>query len=247
MTKRKLFSISIIVLLSIAIPSCLYLLYLKSPQADWDKSPDALVITEERPFAELDYNYIPDFQVWGDGYIVWVEHTSDGKRKVLEGYLTEKQMERLINRFIQADFFKLYRRLYRKDYALPHIRITLLNESYSELMEADDKPIHDLVNFVRNGAGVAGKDYIPAIGRLIVCPIEKTSLPADTKPKYQWPDEKFGYDLEMISTRRPHNEIEITGEELLFAWEIVNSPQPVVESNGKVFWIAIMIPKVSPF
>jgi hypothetical protein len=241
MNKRSLLSASAIVILCIAIFSGIYILFFRDPQVEWNRSSSSLVITEERPLAELSYNYIPDFQIWGDGYIVWVTKLSDGKRSILEGYLTEEQMTALLGRFAQANFFKLYRRFFEKDYTLPQIRITLTQESYSKLIDTEDESLYELVSFVKNGAGIAGKEYNPTRGTLIAFPIQETDWPSsDTKADYKWPDE-FGYDLSSMTKSK-----EITGDQLAFAWQVVNN-RPIVESKGKVYWIAVVVPKISPF
>ena len=74
-------------------------------------------------------------------------------------------------------------------------------------------------------------------------PVEETGLPADTEASYVWPDQKFGYSLEELYPQ--NNGRNISGEEIRFAWEIVNSPNSVVASNGKVFWIGIEVPGIS--
>jgi hypothetical protein len=57
---------------------------------------------------------------------------------------------------------------------------------------------------------------------------------------YSWPDEEFGYNLGEVP-----EQTNIDGKELLFAWKIVNTPNPIVESNGKLYWIGVVVPKIS--
>ena len=54
------------------------------PKTEWDQSPDAVIIeaTITGGLVPMNFmeNYIPEAQVWGDGRIVWVEETSNGRR-----------------------------------------------------------------------------------------------------------------------------------------------------------------------
>jgi hypothetical protein len=219
-----------------------YQFFLWSPKPKWNKSSDAIIITIERPLAELDYNYIPEFRVWGDGYIVWVEQLPNGNRRVMEGYLPQDKMEQLIIRFIKADFFKRYRILYKKAYALPMISIYLLEGSASELIDPEQKRIYDLVDYVRSGAGTTGREYVPTVGTLIAIPVEETEFRKNPEPKYTWPDERFG---DLGTKLKDEEPIILSGEELKFAWGVVNSPRPLVQSKGKTYWIAVIVPKIS--
>jgi hypothetical protein len=244
--KRILTTLTAFIFL-IASTILLFLLLPPKPKADWDFSSEARIITVGYR-GEVDYNYIPDVQVWGDGHIVWVIHDPNGNRRVLEGYLSQEKMKDLINQFIDADFFEGYRRFdWDTDFG-QYISINLSNISH-EITEADDinNSIDRLVGFLKSGAGVKGTNLIPTNGKLIVYKYREVELPDDIEVKYKWPDDKFEYGLESIHSKKPHNEIQISGEELEFAWEIVNTSSPLVESNGEVYWIAVVIPKVSSF
>ena len=199
------------------------------------------VITIGETMTEVDYNYIPDVQIWGDGYIVWVEHSSDGNRNVLESHLSPQEMTSLIKKIIGLDFFKICRT--GKDYSGTHITVRLNCCSRSEWLDPENKQLYDFAVYLKKGAGTTGTKLVPTVGTFFAIPIEKTWLPANTKANYIWPDDKYGYSLDTLLGKS--DGIEIIEDELEFAWEVINSPMPTVESKGKVYWIAVMLPKVS--
>ena len=236
----------IILILLFAAAGILFLLIPLKPKAEWDSSSETRIITIGYR-GEVDYNYIHNVQVWGDGHIVWVEHDLNGNRQVLEGNLSEGEMADLISRFIEADFFEGYQRFdWDFDFG-KYININLLNINH-DVTEVDKtyQSIGNLISFLESGAGAKATDFIPTTGKLIVYTREEVKL-SNLEAKYQWPDDKFGYGLESVHNNKPHNEIHISGEELAFAWEIVNTHTPLVESNDEVYWIAVMVPKISLF
>ena len=236
---RKTFVALSIVFLLVVIPGCFYSLFFWSPEPRWDQSPDALIISVVPMYQEIDYNYIPDFRVWGDGRIVWVEHLAIGGRKVYEGYLSHDEMEQIIVDFIDADFFKGYELFNNKDYAFDHLDINLLDVARSELIDRENEEVFALVNLLKQGAGVNVVQYSPERATLYAISLDETGLPKGLIPQYVWPDDQFGYTLSPELVR------EITSNDLLFAWEIVNSTHPIVESNSEYFWIAITIPGIT--
>ena len=187
-------------------------------------------------WTEVDYNYIPDVQIWGDGYIVWVEHLSDGSRKVFEGYLSQQEMTTLVQKLIGLDFFKRSRK--SKDYAGTYITVSLIDAFHSEWLDPDNKQLYDIAIYLQSGAETTGKELIPTVGTLFVIPIENDT----TKANYYWPDDKFGYSLDTLIDKSDGKEI--SGDELKFAWEVINSPLSIIESNGKVYWVAVVLPIV---
>jgi hypothetical protein len=242
MNNQKTIISAIALLILIIIPGCIYLIYFHSPAIEWEQTPETLIITEERPLAELDYNYIPDFRVWGDGYIVWVERGyPHSERKVFEGQLSSKELTTLLERFRDVDFFKLSRQISKENYAIPHIRISLKGCDFSLPISQDDPKIFELVSYLKSGAGVIGTEFVPTNAAFMVIPAERTSYQKNLETEFSWPDEAFGYTL----AEAPKDNL--TGDELLFAWKIVSSPKPLVESDGKIYWIAVLPPKISDF
>ena len=236
----------IIILLLIA--SCL--IYLSFPprlETKWNRSLDEKIVVLGFT-GEVDYNYIPDVQIWGDGHIIWVQHRFDGSRRVLEGYLSEREITNILMSIIDAGFFDEYSRFDWDVNAGHYLGVGLSNLYYRDTIDSfggdDNQRILDLVNFLKDGAGVSGDLFLPEKATLLVFPIEETEYHNDTKANYKWPTENFGYGLEAVYKNRQHGEIFITGEELEFAWEIVNSPKPLVVSDGKIYWIAVRIPQI---
>jgi hypothetical protein len=231
------------------LAGALYLFIPPKVEAEWDTSPDTRVIVVGY-LGEVDYNYIPDAQVWGDGHIIWVEHDTHDNRQVLEGYLSKGEMTKLINQLIDAGFFRGCRRF---NWRFPgfgeYVGVSLSNVHHQVVIdpisEYDNKQVLELVDLLKSGAGAKGTAFVPTAGTLLAYPLETTDFPQDAEASYQWPDDEFGYGLEEVYTNKPHNERRITGEELKFAWRIVNSPAPLVQSRGGVYWIAVVIPGVS--
>jgi len=247
MIKRVVIIVAGLLLLS-AAACLLYLFFPPTPKADWNMSPDTPTITVDRlGGTHVEYGYIPDARVWGDGRIIWVEYDSGGRRRVLEGHLSKEEMAQLINQFIGAGFFKGYRRFNWGGVLGPYVDIRLSNAHHMVAIggtsDYDNKSVLDLVALVKSGAGTEGVTFTPTEGTLYVFPREDVDVPPDAQASFQWPDEEFGYGLEQAYELG--GEIDITGKELTFAWEIVSYPTPLVESGGQVYWIAVVVPGVT--
>ena len=102
-----------------------------------------------------------------------------------------------------------------------------------------------IIELLKSGMGTEGIEFIPTTGKLLAIPMENVGYPKDTEAHYKWPEDHFSYGLEEIYTDDSHTETQISAEELAFAWKIVNSPSPLVESRGKVYWIAVVVPGIS--
>ena len=216
---------------SLIIVVSLYYFCSWAPSPEWDKSPQNLVIWIG------DYSsYKPaDVEIWGDGYIIWSKCLPDGNRKVFEGYLPQQEMTLLIQKLIGLNFFKRYKE--SEDHDGTSISVSLIDASRSEWIDPDNKQLFDFATYLKAGAGITSKELIPTKGILDVTPIERTSLPKDTKANFYWLDDKFGYGLDVF-------EKEISGDELKFAWEVVNSSMlPIVKSKGQIYLIDVMLPR----
>ena len=210
------------------------------PEAEWDESPRAVVLKTDPGCVEIDLNYIPTVRIWGDGHIVWVEG-ENGRRIVLDGYLTHEEMTQLITKLISAGLFRAHK---VEDVCLGnYLSVGLLNASVRVRVDPEDTQLSEVYDFLRTGAGTAGIEIIPETGDLFAYPIEEVDINPEVEAKYSWPDDRFGYSLEEIYT---HTKTEVSPEELRFAWEIVNSGLPVVMSNDEVYWIAVVIPEMLP-
>ena len=61
------------------------------PELSWDLSDPRPLISGTFccGFTSAEYvrNYVPEFQIWGDGRYIWVAHAEDGSRAVMESRL----------------------------------------------------------------------------------------------------------------------------------------------------------------
>ena len=243
MKKRaNLIIVILAILFLIGVSSLVYRFFIWQPEAIWDESPDSVIIASDPGCIEMDIDYIPYVQIWGDGRIIWIEYNINGERTVWEGNLTHSEIKQLIERLIRMDFFKFWHG-YNEYCAGKFLTVRLSDISSRRMIVSQNSKFVELYNFLATGAGTKGKEFVPTQGLLYAYPIEETELPADTEATFVWPEDEFGYNLEELYTQK--NGRSISGEEIRFAWEIVNSPFAVVESNGKVYWIGIRLPGIS--
>jgi len=225
------------------ITGCISLLFFKysreHPKPEWNTSPDNVVISYRIGFEEIDINYIPDFRVWGDGHIVWVEHHFDYTRTVFEGYLSQVELKKLIEDFVNAGFFNWFE--YRGT-STSSISIHLINRNQINALDANDE-ISLLVRYLQSGAGVERNEFVPTIGYLALSPIEETSYKySEIEPKYSWVESKFDFSPEDFKKIVPDEKI--IGDKLEFFWKVVNV-SPFIEYNGKIYWVGLSIPKIT--
>jgi hypothetical protein len=194
---------------------------------------------------ETDYNDLPDVRVWGDGRIVWVVFDAQGHRHVLEGHLTQTEMTTLIQSFITTGFFSRFPVDTWNDTAgiatTVSVTLTDRHRSVTKGTRTMTSPQHDLIAQLRVGAGAQGAPFTPTSGRILTYTCEERKMvPCQTAQ--HWPTAHFGDTLALTHTR----EQAIVGEPLQLAWRIVNdSREPLVESNGQIYWIGISIPTIS--
>jgi hypothetical protein len=249
MNPKQVWSLGIVFVFLLAA----YTIYLWVSWPDWDPSPNNRIISFQPGFVEIDANYIVPFQVWGDGRIIWVEYAQDHSRRVLEGHLSLAQLKDLVGKFSKAGFFNPFANLipnpfqkYRlQNLAGGSFQIRLRNGESSRYIDSTDSMVSELASYLGKGAGAFGKNYTPTQGRLyVVLASDIKDLPKNIEPEYQWPDQKFGYTLGSMY-KNGGSENDLKGDELAFAWKVVNSPVPFVESGGVKYWIAIHIPGIS--
>lgn len=219
------------------LAACSWFLFFWSPQPNWEVSADERVLYIEL-MAEHDLNYIPPVQIWGDGQIQWIEYDSEHNRRVLRGQLTQIQLRSIIERLIQAGWFRNVHRLTDKDYALDYLTVNLNQVTESRLVDPEDKTSYEIIQFIRNGAGVKGSEFIPECGSLILFPVEETSYAGKEIFYEKWPSELYGQDIEGYRNL-PAKEKVLTGSQLHFAWKAVNRQHPFVAFKGQVYYLAV--------
>lgn len=235
------FPFSLLRVLTIVV--CVSLLFFKysseHPKPEWNTSSNNVVVSYEVGITEIDVNYIPDFRVWGDGYVVWVEHHFDYSRTVFEGYLSQAELKELVEDFVNAGFFNWFE---DRGTSTSSIRIQLLNRSQINSLDANDE-ISKWVQYLQSGAGVERKEFVPTVGYLVFLPIRETSYKySDIEPKYSWIESGFDFSPEDFEKIVPDGKI--TGLQLEFFWQVVNN-SPFIEYNGRVYWVGLSIPKIS--
>ena len=237
----------------LVIAGMVWLAFLLSrPEAEWNSSPDTLIIEVAHHGFEIDYNYIPNVRIWGNGRLVWVEYENEsfyGKRRIMEGQLTPEELRDIITQFIEAGFFDWrLSDFLSAGLASTSLTVNLLNDSEFRGFENHEisEELRELSDYLMGGAGAEGVEFVPTRGFLTTYIARETGC-GKLETKYQWPKESFGYDLEEIQEYK--NGVWAEGDDLAFAWQIVNeNPDcPLVESDGTTYMIFLIIPKLSYF
>jgi len=231
-------SLTCIILIIIFILLLFFKYHSEHPKTEWDTSPDKVIISYQ-VFREIEYGYIPDFQIWGDGHIVWVKN-SYSTREVYEGYLTQGELKKLIDQFIDVGYYNWFG---NHGESYESISIKLTSRPYYDLPIDSNKEISNLVDYLRTGAGLEAKEFVPSIGYLYVLPIEETEYSIERVIPVPWTDDNYQINFENFKQSYPNGQ-ELTGEELNFVWSIVNGSS-FIESNGKIYRIALLIPKIT--
>jgi len=242
----KLFKKVIVTIAFIFFTGCL-IFYFGIPAPIWDHSPEKLVIFTSPGVMHINIGYFPDVKIWGNGDIVWSEYSDNGQRNVYTGHLSQQEIRYILDRFIKSGVFNPF---YKSESYCQYLgqdnwlEIKLRFDSAGFGLGRGNSRVCELTHFLSEGAGAVGTLYRPQKGWLHVLSLEDTDIPIDTKPNYEWP-EKFLLDLNEV--RYPKRDIEISGDVLEFAWEVVNSVRdPVILSKGKKYWIAVIVPEIRP-
>ncbi len=218
------------------------------PDIEWDRDPSAVVLQFYSPYTTAGLSgayderyYVPEVRIWGDGRIVWVTQEGAGRR-IMEGQLTEAQMEALMQRIVDAGFFE-----WEDSYYTPgghsmspmFLRVNLDGRS-QEVQEHGGAPYayYDLEALLLDGAGAEGQAYVPTQGYLTVRPLARDSGGGE------WPAGTAVTPDEVGEGRY------IEGEALAFAWgELNKNPvAPVyVSYEGETYVIMVQVPGISYF
>ena len=218
------------------------------PALTWDTTPATVIIelTTSGGLVPMEYvmNALPTARLWGDGRMIWVEYTSGGGRRVLEGHLSAQEMTDLLTQVSDAGFFgwaNYYRpraQVFDAGTTTLTVNLPLQTKSVSEYAgEGAPEKFHALTGLLSSGAGASGAEFVPAKGYLLAFPRGEASGQA----QYHWPESSLGYGLDQAVSG-----IYIEGEGLEFAWKAVNESQfAIIESGGMDYQIAVQIPGVS--
>jgi hypothetical protein len=156
----------------------------------------------------IDFNYIPDVQVRGDGRIVWVERRPGGGRRVLQRRLTEEELLLTFQRAIEARAFDPLGTASPAPGGCPYsgadneIVFRLLRAAAVEEIRSSSRAICGLALFLASGAGAAGSPYEPQLGLLYPIPVEETGLPIASTAWTAWPEDLLLLDLRAAYEQR---------------------------------------------
>lgn len=236
--------ILLLFILALLLPGC----SAAEPDIDWDRDPSAVVLQFYSPHTTAGLSgayderyYVPEVRIWGDGRIVWV--TREGtERRILEGQLTEAQMEALMRRIVDAGFFEWEDSYYTPGgHSMPRMYLQVnLDGRSKEVQEHGGAPeaYYELEALLLSGAGAEGQAYVPAWGYLTVRPLARDSGGAG------WP---VGTTVtpDVVGEGRY-----VEGEALAFAWETLNK-NPVapvyVSYEGETYTLMVQVPGISYF
>ncbi len=179
MTKRRVVFILSFCLL--AIVGGLLFAFLP-PSDQWDTASNTRIITVGYG-GERDYNYIDPVQIRGDGRIIWVTYDLTGKRRVLEGHISQSDLKQLIDQLNRMGFFNGYRFPHFDIVLDEYLEVNLLSARHQVRIAKHDA-INQMIDFLKSGAGAEGKDLVPTSGWLLAYPVAEVGLPPSTPANY---------------------------------------------------------------
>lgn len=220
------------------------------PEVVWNPDPETLIGSGTfccgftTPTVPL--NYIPDFQIWGDGRYVWVVYNSDNSRQVLQGQLTEDQLTALLQKAVDAGFFgweDRYANDLVADLAEKCITITLesATKKVCEYAKGAPEAFHTLYDNFASGNGIKGTDFVPTRGYLTAFDLGALARPI-SQDDIAWPADQ----LFSLSTAIDKG-VWAEGDALLLAWQAVNQNpwEGLVYEGENFFGIGLQIPGLS--
>lgn len=182
-------------------------------------------------------NYIPEFQVWGDGRFYWAL-IENGKRVVYEAQLEKEEISVILKEITAEGFFSWqdrYEDPLVTDMADKCIRISLLadEKSVCEYYRGAPEAFHRLFDRLATGAGKTGQVYTPESGYLTATPIEAESV----APQLVWDQ------AEVSLASVGESGMWVDGKALPALWEAVNTlpTGPVVEEQGEYYVVTLQI------
>jgi len=218
----------------------------------WDTSPATQVITVTNccgfVMRATVLNYIPEAQVWGDGRIVWVEHTADESIQVLKGKLGPAEVVQVLQTANSAGFFG-WQDLFTEpnsptDMPSKCIDIRLVDRAHRvcEYVGGAPQAFHDLYNSLSGGLGASDAPYTPERGFLTA---EASPGPASAEAQAQfpiWDSASLGLSLSEAASG-----VWVEGPALQRAWELLKQyPYGGLVRDGDAFYqVSLQIPGIS--
>lgn len=170
------------------------------PEPKWDNSSESIVLVIDRFRGEVVCDYLPPLQIQGNGRALRVFY-EEGNRYVLETILPEQDMQRVINDFIQADFFDNDTRYDSFPTTGQYVMLSLKNNITHWVVLEENEAVKLLAEQLVSDIEENGQDYTPSEGVIRVYQVEHQ---IDANEVVQtWPDEKFGYSLDEVTLQSP--------------------------------------------
>ncbi len=220
-------------------------------EAIWKNDPQEIVIRGtfccgfSTPVAPL--NYIPDFQIWGDGRYIWVEYREDGSRVVWQAQLSQDQLKGILEDAIQAGFFDWKERYENNtvaDFADKCLSVQLESQSKKvcEYFEGAPQAFHDLYDRLASGMGMKGSEFVPERAYLVSYPVAEFSAMPLSENDVIWPADKL-FPL----TDAEEKGVWVEGEALELAWRAVNQNPwaAFVREGSGVYQVSVQVPGLS--
>lgn len=236
MTRRTiiiLLSLSLLLCLAVPLSLDLYNHSTPIPEPKWDHSSENVVLMIDHFRGEVDCDYLPPLEIKGNGQVLRT-YNSNGERHVLETTLSEQDLERIINSFIQADFFEEDTRY---DPVLPmgeFLRLSLDNKITHWVPLDENKAVKILAEQLIDEIEGKSQKFIPSEGTITVYQVDYEL--GSNEVSQSWPDEIFGYSLDQVIGEKKV----LQDQELVFAWNVRNSASQIVESKGQLYWFCII-------
>lgn len=221
------------------------------PEIAWLHDPNTVIISGTfccgftTPLVPL--NYIPDFQVWGDGRYVWVVYSEDNSsRQVLQGQLSEEKLTAVLQKVVDAGFFGWDDR-----YANPMVsdladqcmtvKLSSTSKTVCEYSEGAPEAFHTFYDNLARGTDEKGTPFVPTQGYLTAFDMGNLGRPV-SQDDVLWPADQ----LFSLATAVDKG-VWVEGQALELAWQAVNNDpwQGLAYEGGKFYSLAIQIPGLS--
>ncbi len=230
---------------------------MRNPEIEWCASADAQIISYSDPIRfpgiqptwqdERMDNHLPEGVLYGDGRFLWVEYKYENgnvTRRVKESRLTKDEMTGVLQRFVDAGFFRWKDEYvgWQQEDGPPATILDVHLTSVQKTVIVNGEPpegFNELVAWFGNGAGMHSTDYAPQQVYLSAYPEffeNDLNVPS-------WPGSRFGFGLEEVSDQPRF----IEGDALAFAWQLINDnpASPLVRDEGQIYLITLQVPDYS--